>query len=192
MNIKEVLKKHEMWLNGEDGGEKAALHSANLRYANLHSADLRYADLRYADLRSADLRYADLRYANLHSADLHSADLRSANLKDVDSTNALMYNLQCPEEGSFIGWKKCKNDVIVKLRITADSFRSSATSRKCRASKVKVLDIIGADKAYSKFYDSFCYEKGKVIEIETFDKNRWEECAAGIHFFITRKEAEEY
>ena len=60
MNIKEVLKKHEMWLNGEDGGEKADLRSADLRSADLRSANLHSADLHSADLRSADLRYADL------------------------------------------------------------------------------------------------------------------------------------
>ena len=106
MNIKEVLKKHEMWLNGEDGGEKAALHSANLRYADLRYADLRYADLRYADLRSAnlryanlhsaDLRYADLRYADLRSADLRYADLSSADLfgEKINKIPLMIYNLK--------------------------------------------------------------------------------------------------
>ena len=104
-----------------------------------------------------------------------------------------MYNLQCPEEGSFIAWKTCGNNVIVKLLIPEDAQRSSATSRKCRASKAKVLEIFGADKAYSRYDSSFIYEKGKTIEpIGSFSGDRWDECASGIHFFITRSEAEAY
>ena len=49
-DLVEIIRKHKIWLAGEQGGGKA-----NLRYANL-----RYADLRYADLRSANLRYAKL------------------------------------------------------------------------------------------------------------------------------------
>lgn len=30
MNIQEVLEKHEMWLNGEDGGQIADLQDADL------------------------------------------------------------------------------------------------------------------------------------------------------------------
>ena len=48
--LQKILKLHEKWLNGEDGGVKA---------------DLCYADLRGADLRGADLCGANLRCANL-------------------------------------------------------------------------------------------------------------------------------
>ena len=73
--LKEVLKKHELWLKNEPGGELA-----NLSFANLSFADLSFANLSFADLRSADLRSADLRSANLRSANLRFADLRSADL----------------------------------------------------------------------------------------------------------------
>ena len=73
--LKEVLKKHELWLKNEPGGELANLSFANLSFADLSFADLRSADLRFANLRSADLRSADLSFANLSFADLRSADL---------------------------------------------------------------------------------------------------------------------
>ena len=66
--LKEVLRLHKMWLNGEVGGVLAYLSSAYLSGA----------DLRGADLRGADLRGANLRGANLSSADLSSAYLRGA------------------------------------------------------------------------------------------------------------------
>ena len=51
--LKEIIAKHQLWLDDEEGGERANLSSANLCSANLSSADLSYANLRYADLRSA-------------------------------------------------------------------------------------------------------------------------------------------
>ena len=48
--IKNILKKHKDWLEGESDGERADLRGANLRGADLRGADLRGADLRYADL----------------------------------------------------------------------------------------------------------------------------------------------
>jgi len=36
------------------------------------------------------------------------------------------------------------------------------------------------------------YEVGKLTIPDGFDENRWEECSHGIHFFITRSEAEAY
>ena len=40
-----IIAKHKLWLNDEDGGDRADLSSADLSSANLRSADLRFADL---------------------------------------------------------------------------------------------------------------------------------------------------
>ena len=90
--------------------------------------------------------------------------------------------------------------VIVKLLIPSDAQRSNCTGRKCRASKARVLDL--QDKqgnslppdttAYSGHDPDFTYRKGETVHVEDFDTNRWDECATGIHFFITRIEAVEY
>ena len=185
-----------------------------LRGADLRGADLRGADLRCADLRGADLRCADLRCANLRSADLCGADLRDADLRGADLHGANLSELTIaqtsilPDEGDIIGWKKAYVDdaiddatpVIVKLLTPADAQRSNCTGRKCRASTARVLDL--QDKqgnslppgttAYSVHAPDFTYKKGKTVHVEDFDTNRWNECATGIHFFITRIEAVEY
>ena len=200
--LQKVLNNHKLWLRNE-GGEQADLRGANLRDANLRDANLGGADLSYADLSGAilfgaDLRYADLRDANLAGADLRGAnlagaDLRGANLGGVQyNENTAFFALQCPEEGAFVAWKKCKNNVIVKLLVPADAKRSSATSRKCRASKAIVLEVIGAEKGVSQNDASFVYEVGKEVVADSFDDDRWNECSHGIHFFITRNEAENY
>ena len=198
---------------------RADLSRADLRGADLIGADLRRADLRGADLIGADLRRADLRGANLTEADLRSADLRGANLTGADlreadlsradlsraDLNNVIYNentaffaMTCPEEGEFIGYKKCAEEKIVKLLIMEEAKRSSATSRKCRASKVKVLEITNIkntkkyEMAKSQYDSDFIYKIGETIEVKDFDEDRWKECSAGIHFFITREEAVQY
>ena len=175
----------------------ADLRSADLRLADLRSADLRSADLRSADLSSADLRSADLRLADLRSADLSSADLRSADLSSADlretkgSELALALTRILPE-GEIIGWKKCCDDVIVKLRIPADAKRSHAFGRKCRAEFVDVLEIFGGDVGISGHDNHTEYRVGQRVLPDGFDERWTEECASGIHFFITRLEAEAY
>ena len=289
MDIEGILKKHNAWLNGETGGERADLRGANLseadlrgtnlRGANLHEANLRGANLRGANLRGANLRGANLsgaslRGANLREADLRGASLRGANLSEADLCGAGLYGadlygadlygadlygadlyganlrganlreadlrgadlyvanlrganlseanlcganlhganldsvrynentaffaLQCPEEGAYIGYKVAQG-LVVKLRITDDALRSSATTRKCRASKALVLSITNKDGSPSDLdsvcsdYDStFVYKVGELVEVNNFDKDRWNECSSGIHHFITRQEAVMY
>ena len=207
-NLKKILEEHKKWLN-RDGGIRADLSRADLTEADLIGADLRGADLREADLTEADLIGADLRGADLREADLREADLREADLRGADLTRAdlnnVIYNestaffaMTCPEEGEFIGYKKCAEEKIVKLLIMEDAKRSSATSRKCRASKVKVLEITNIENtkkyemAKSQYDSDFIYKIGETIEIKDFDEDRWSECSAGIHFFITREEAVQY
>ena len=178
----------------------ADLSGANLRSADLSCADLSGADLSCANLRCADLSDADLRSADLSAADLHGANLHGANLSELTVAQTSIL----PDEGDIIGWKKAITldgaPIIVKLLIPADAQRSNATGRKCRASTARVLDL--QDKqgnslppdttAYSSYDPDFTYKKGETVHVEDFDTNRWDECAPGIHFFITRIEAVEY
>lgn len=171
--------------------------------ANLHGADLSYANLHGADLRGANLHGANLCGADLHGANLCDADLRDANHVELSIAKTSIL----PDESDIIGWKKAYVDdtmppkpVIVKLLIPADAQRSNGTGRKCRASTARVLDL--QDKqgnslppdttAYSEYDTDFTYKKGETVHVENFDTNRWNECAPGIHFFITRIEAVAY
>ena len=105
--------------------------------------------------------------------------------------------MACPREGSFIGYKKCRDERIVQLEVPEDARRSSAYGKKCRCDRAKVLGIWTLDGeeteyAVSIFDPDFVYYKGKAVEVQNFNKNRFNECAVGIHFFMTRKEAEDY
>ena len=232
--IRIVLEKHEKWLNNELGGIRADLSGADiygldlrganlyganliradlrvayliktdLREANLSGADLSGADLRKANLSGANLSGANLSGANLSGADLRGADLSGANLRLAKNIPSYACRLVCPEEGSFIGFKKAHTpspdfrEAIVKLLITEDAKRSSATTRKCRCDKAKVISITSLDgkenftTAYSYYDRFFQYTVGQTVIIDDFDEERWNECSTGVHFFITREEAVDY
>lgn len=225
--LNKILKEHELWVKGKGGKRAnlrcANLENADLEYVNLKYADLKYAnlsntdlsntDLRYTNLRCVDLRYTDLRYtnlshadlsysnlsnANLSNANLSNADLSSANLKDIKTNiHTIGYNLACPEEGSFIGYKKASG-CLIELLILEDAKRSSATTSKCRCNKAKVLDIenIETGKKVNEInsnYDiNFIYKVGEIIHVDNFDNNRWNECSTGIHFFVNKENAINY
>jgi hypothetical protein len=170
----------------------ADLRGANLRDANLRDANLRGADLCGADLCGANLCGANLRDANLRDADLRDANLRDANLRGAKNSALILVRTIIVPEGDLIGWKKCQGGVIVKLKIPAKARRSNATGRKCRAEYVKVLEVIGADFGISSHDGKTEYRAGKTVTCDEWCENRFEECAGGIHFFITREEAEAY
>ena len=197
--------KNDASLRGADLRE-ADLHGAYLRGAYLRGADLRCAYLRGADLSEADLSEADLRDADLSCADLSKADLREADLRDANlrgadlrcANNIPFISLSCPSDGEFIGWKKVSTK-LVKLLITADARRSSAMSNKCRCDKAKVLEITDLDgnnpiTSVTNYcnYEKTQYVVGKMVYPDSFDKNRWNECSHGIHFFINKQEAINY
>lgn len=184
---------------------RAYLIRANLCGADLEGADLTGADLRGANLGGAHLVGANLTKANLIGANLAGADLEGAILDKITSAKLMT----CPSVGSFIGWKKVKESrlykyyyeyYIVKLLIPEDAKRSSSTGRKCRCDKAEVLAIENLDGTPAditsvtncNFDRKTVYEVGKMTYPDSFDNNRWNECSNGIHFFITREEAEEY
>jgi hypothetical protein len=175
----------------------ADLSSADLSSADLSSADLSDANLRDANLSCANLYGADLSDANLRGANLRGANLRGANLGGADLSSAKGIELALARashlsEGPMWGWKKCMHNVIVKLLIPAEARRSHGAGRKCRAEFADVLEVIGAEVGISGRDDDFKYEVGKRAISDSWDENRWDECSHGIHFFVTRAEAEEY
>ena len=206
------LRNADLWNADLEGAdlEGANLSGTDLRDANLSGANLRNADLEGADLEGADLRDACLWNADLGGANLSGADLRNADLWNADLWNADLWNadlggakidfpIACPEKGSFIAFKKVKDNYIVELLIPEDARRCSATSKKCRCDKAKALSITkidgtsdGVDTVYSIYDETFAYKIGETVEVKNFDDNRWNECSTGIHFFLTRQEAVKY
>ena len=217
--LAEVIENHKHWWNEDCEGWRdmraylrgadlsgAYLSGADLRGADLSEADLRGAYLRGAYLREADLRGADLRGAYLREADLRGADLSEADLRGADLSGADLRGAEnvpyipyaCPDFGMFIGFKKASGYIVV-LEIPEDAKRLSATGRKCRCNKAKVIEIQNIDgtkanvtKVASDYDSDFVYEVGKTVSVDNFCEDRWEECSSGIHFFINRQESVNY
>ena len=221
--LKAILENHKHWLNEDCKGwedmranlwganlQEANLQGANLWRANLWGANLRGANLQGANLRGANLQEANLQGANLWGADLWRANLRGANLREadlwradlwrakIDKNTKINFPIACPDTGVFAAWKTADRKII-KLEIPADAKRLSATGRKCRCDRAKVIAIQNIDGTDSRLteicsnYDNnFIYRLGEMVKVNDFDENRWNECSTGIHFFITRQEAVEY
>ena len=127
--------------------------------------------------------------ADLRGANLRAANLSGANLRDMLYDHTTIGIHPAPE-GELVVWGK-KDGVLVKMLVPADAKRSCATSRKHRAEYVKVLEVIGAKEAVVKNrFGTTVYRPGEIVRAHDWDDDRWNECAPGIHFFLTKKEAE--
>jgi hypothetical protein len=166
----------------------ASLSGADLFGANLFGANLSGANLSGADLFGANLSGADLSGANLFGANLSGADLFGANLSGADLSKLLSQRTILPE-GDLVGWKQLSGGTISKLQIPAAAKRvGGLIGRKCRAEYAVVLEGEG----HSQHDYSFMYAVGQIVRPDTFDPDPMIECSSGIHFFITREEAEAY
>lgn len=130
--------------------------------------------------------------ANLRGAYLSGANLSGANLRGAKDAELAIAMTRILPEGSLIGWKKCQDRVIVKLRIPEEAKRSHAFGRKCRAEFADVLEVFGAEVGISQHDGETKYIAGQRVTPDCFDENWMEECAPGVHFFLSRIEAENY
>lgn len=144
-------------------------------------------------------------------------------MKSIDSIYDESYSYEtkltigakCPEEGSFIGYKKVdvlpdqlsdeenwSPEIIAVLEIPADAKRIGFGTDKCRCSKAKVLrfedlkgdiiygDIIAQSCGYAN--KSITYKVGEMVYPDSFDENKFNTCSNGIHFFMSKDDAIDY
>ena len=272
--VNKIIAKHQKWLRGEEGGEKADFSKTNLINIYFDKVDLTLADFSnsyisnvkfsnsnffysnfsFTHIKKIVIEKCNFSYSTFMNSEFQNSNIidtifsscnfnqlifymscfKNSTLSKTDMTdsrltesvfyktsiyhtnfsgskinntkfsrinyneNTAFFAQSCPEKGSFIGFKKC-GKYIVELQITEDAKRSSATSRKCRCSKAKVLSITnlnGSNSELSKISSNrdskFIYKIGETVEVKDFDENRWNECSTGIHFFITRDEAVRY
>ena len=94
-----------------------------------------------------------------------------------------------------IVYKKLRDGLFATLELQKGQVFQSANNSKCRTDSAKVLKIENPDGKERKTgrsqadYD-FVYKVGTTVSAP-YDE-RIEECSTGIHFFLSRKEAEEY
>lgn len=182
MKIQEVLRKHQLWLSGDEGGVRADfmgtyLIGGNFEGANLEEANFSYTYLYKSNFKNANLMGVDFRYAKIEGANLEGAKFSPF--------------LICPETGSFQAYKKTTKGII-KVSVPARANRLNAiTSRKIRVSEFKVLGGPGVGGT-GTHYPGLIYEKGQTYKAPRFNDDIRLECAEGLHVFLTEQEAEEW
>ena len=138
------------------------------------------------------------RDAYLGGADLSGAYLSGAYLGGTDLKKIEPLFRIVPEEGSFIAWKKCSENHLVKLEIPSGAKRHNHLGgRKCRAEFVKVLDIRNSKghkvkECHGQHDQKTIYEIGKIVRPDSYDPDPLRGCSNGIHFFLTKQEAKDW
>ena len=184
---------------------KAQISTAQISKAQISTAQISKAQISKAQISNgANLEGANLDGANLEGANLEGANLEGANLgnwrnleganlegaKNLEMADAITRILP---DGDLIGYKKCNDNVIITLQIPAGAKRSNSTGRKCRAEYALVLRVEGAEFGVTDSHGPRTeYRLDQMVHCDHWDDNRWNECSGGIHFFITRWEAENY
>lgn len=192
---------------------RCRLFDASFANSSLIETEFRMSNLENVSFTSASLVHT--KFDDYNNKDANSINWDCAELYGVDHTPYI--SMACPTEGSFIGWKKCrwfrkhcKTDgsgtcetsvdyVIVKLLIPEDAKRSSGTGKKCRCDRAYVLDIQDFEgntipdsaHVYSIYDPTFEYKIGALVlpKRDNFCRDRFQECASGIHFYIDRRAA---
>ena len=189
-----ILKNHMLWIQGDPAGVRANLSWTDLRWANRKGANLKGANLKGANFEGANLSGANFEGANFEGANLSWTDLGEAYLKGAYLGEAYLKGANlphfqiCPEDGDFIAWKKVVGGVI-KLLVPKEAKRtSSLVGRKCRAEFVVVLE--GSGTSTHDYVTQ--YAPGLTVYPDKYDDDIRVECTSGIHFFMTKREAEEY
>ena len=180
--LDKILKEHKKWVLNREVGCRANLEGANLK--------------------GAYLKGANLKGANLYGANLYGANLKGAYLSGVKNfTHKHIFKIT-PEIGAFYIFKKVACGSILGLLVHFDSKRCNAySSRKIRVSRVLVHKAWDKDDKeitdktavfISKHDAKFTYQIGKEATVGNFCDDMDEECAAGIHGFLTKQEAKDY
>lgn len=200
--------------------EKTIMARADITGASLYVVLMCGADLSGASFEGSKLGHVNMRMAVLSSANFASAQIReSCCFEHAHLTNATFASASIWIDTSFdfadlhgcefdgeeknrlgrildrpvTGYKKSMEGDIVTLEIPAGAIVFSVNNRKCRTNRAKVVDTNGKPELSSIFDRGFKYRVGdEIVPKGEFDLMYNAECASGIHFFLTREEAERY
>jgi len=88
--LKAVLKKHQLWLEGEDGGERADLSRRDLRRASMDGFNLNGAILNGASMNGASMDGASMNRASMDEASINRASMNRASMDGASMNRAIL------------------------------------------------------------------------------------------------------
>ncbi|MDY2794238.1 pentapeptide repeat-containing protein [Peptostreptococcus porci] len=176
--------------------ERCNMSKTIFNHSKFTDSNLKEARLDFASLFGVDLRGCNMENTYCDGVDFTEALLVGAKLDGLKYTeNTIHFDIHCPKEGYFFGYKKCFNDRMVKLLIPKDAKRCSSTTTACRCDKAKVVEItdierkICFDEAVSFVDENFIYRLGEMVYADSYHEDRWLDSSHGIHFWMTFEEA---
>ena len=86
--LDELVRKHKLWLEGKDGGEKLVLIDCDLTGSNLTGSDLSRSNLTGSNLTRSNLTGSNLTRSNLTRSNLRGSDLSRSNLSGSNLTGS--------------------------------------------------------------------------------------------------------
>lgn len=174
----------------------------HIKDSNFDNCDFYSSDFTSNHIINVSFKNSFIAFSNFYMSQIVNLKINNCRMR-----NNSYLEMECPEEGSFIGYKKLvdfyNNEYICKLLIPEDAKRSSATSKKCRCSYAKVLEIKNIKngemvssvlhnvRIFSE-YKHINYKVGDFVFPDEWDENRFNECSHGIHFFMNKKYALDY
>ena len=169
----------------------ASFRGTHLLGAEAVAGNFQEANFTTASLQGSDFRRSSFYGASFTRARLDGVNLSMAGLPEIEG---------CPRKGEFRAYKKVCGGYILELLIPEDAKRTgSLIGKKCRASKAKVVGVarafsgVDVPPMFRSLHDAeFFYRVGETVSVDDFDPDIRVECTRGIHFFMTRIEAENY
>ena len=200
-----------------------SLRNTNFEESDLYDLDFDATDFNgsifcssilncFSFVKDVNLTNTDFSNCTFNSITFHECPLSGSkfnNIKfnksyfcDTDMTDVEgLPEMVCPEEGSFIGYKKvldrpAKKSFIITLEIPEDAERLSSFDNDCRCSKAKVLSIESLDddkdivqSITNMHYVKTAYTVGEMVYPDSYNSDRWKKYSNGIHFFMSKEEA---
>lgn len=119
--------------------------------------------------------------------------IKGISMRNSGKIKGIVDNLSVSKE--IDAWKKVVGRdgslELVQLKISADVPRVKPYGQnKCRAERAFVVN--GPLVSESWYRHSFRYYPGTTVIADNYNPDPWEVCSGGIHFFLTREEAENY
>ena len=117
-DIKEILRLHNIWVVGLEGGHRADFSGIDLQKANFSYKDLtgicfKNSDLTKATFEGSNCSHVDFSGANCIGTDFDSSNLRDANLSGVTGLLSpiefLKNNFECLPSLGYIAYKTFNN-----------------------------------------------------------------------------------
>jgi hypothetical protein len=196
-------------LRGSDLGNThllgADFRNADLRGAKFHHTDLEGADFRGCKLDGVNFFYGYLIEANFEGCDLRKVNFEGSILRGMKIEDAKLPKFQVPQNQDLIVWKMLSGGKIAQLRIPKEAKRTGCLrSKKCRAEYAVVLAIFQrtyrqdrtvwtkAESGLSQHDYTTTYKVGEKVVPDGYNDEPQEECVNGIHFFMSRLDAENY